>query len=86
MQGVDQLGVWTGQEGEARDRVLIENRHNPTTVDLRTLVTDRYKITVYRNADYGELFDLQADPDELINRWDDSSYAAIKSEMLLKFV
>ena len=53
---------------------LVENRHNPTTVHLRTLVTDRYKITVYRNHDYGELFDLQADPQELHNRWADPAY------------
>ncbi len=86
MQGLNQLEVWSGDESQARDWVLIENRHNPTTVHLRTLVTDRYKITVYRNAGYGELFDLQTDPRELHNRWDDPAYAAIKAELLLKFV
>jgi uncharacterized sulfatase len=65
---------------------LVENRHNPTSVHLRTLVTDRFKITVYRNAEYGELFDLERDPDELHNCWDDPDYAAVKSEMLLRFV
>ncbi len=85
MQGVDQLGVWYGEEEEARDRVMVENRHNPTTVDLRTLITDRYKITVYRDADYGELIDLVADPGELVNHWDDPDYAGIKTDMLLKF-
>lgn len=65
---------------------MVENRHNPTTVHLRTLVTDRYKITVYRDASYGELFDLQKDPDELTNHWDDPDYASVKAEMLLKFV
>ncbi len=86
MQGVDQLPVWCGEEAAARDHVLVENRHNPTTVHLRTLITDRYKITVYRNAKYGELFDLESDPDERCNRWDDPAYAAVKSELLLKFV
>ena len=86
MQGLSQLGVWGGDEHQARDHVLVENRHNPTTVHLRTLVTHRFKITVYRNADYGELFDLQQDPSELHNRWDDPVYAQIKSELLLRFV
>ena len=86
MQGVNQLAVWQGNAAAARDWALVENRHNPTTVHLRTLVTDRYKLTVYRNADYGELFDLQSDPGELHNRWDDRDYATIKSELLLKFV
>jgi hypothetical protein len=50
------------------------------------LVTQRYKLTVYRDASYGELFDLQADLDELHNRWDDPAYAETKSELLLRFV
>ena len=61
MQSQDQLTVWAGQQ-PSREWVMVENRHNPTSVDLRTLITDRYKITVYRDADYGELFDLQDDP------------------------
>lgn len=85
MQGASQLPVWAG-DLPGRDWVLVENRHNPTTLDLRTLITDRYKITVYRTADYGELFDLHEDPGEVHNRWDDPAYAGIKSDLLLKFV
>ncbi|GAB4566841.1 MAG: sulfatase-like hydrolase/transferase [Anaerolineae bacterium] len=85
IQGVNQLDVWCGKAERARDHALIENRHNPTTVHLRTLVTDRYKITVYRNADYGELFDLQEDPEERCNRWDDPAYRDVKLALLLKF-
>ncbi len=86
MQGVNQLPVWQGELESVRDHALVENRHNPTTVHLRTLITERYKVTVYRNADYGELFDLEEDPQELHNRWDDPHYASIKAQMLLKFV
>jgi arylsulfatase A-like enzyme len=85
MQGASQLPVWAG-EWPGREWALVENRHNPTTVDLRTLITDRYKITVYRSADYGELFDLQADPGELHNRWSDPACADIKRDLLLRFV
>ncbi len=86
MQGVNQLDVWQGQTEHARDHVVVENRHNPTTVHLRTLVTDRYKITVYRNAEYGELFDLRADPQELHNAWDDPTYRDVKMRLLLTFM
>jgi uncharacterized sulfatase len=86
MQGLNQLDVWAGDETSARDHVLVENRHNPTTVHLRTLVTGRFKITVYRDADYGELFDLEADPGELRNCWDDPAYAEVRARMLLRFV
>ncbi|MFO7634476.1 MAG: sulfatase-like hydrolase/transferase, partial [Caldilinea sp.] len=86
MQGVNQLDVWRGRQVAARDHAFVENRHNPTTVHLRTLITERYKITVYRNADYGELFDLESDPGEQYNRWDDPDYAGVKAGLLLRFV
>jgi uncharacterized sulfatase len=86
MQGLNQLPIWSGDATPPRDWVLVENRHNPTTVHLRTLVTQRYKLTVYRDAPYGELFDLESDPDELHNRWDDPEYAGVKSELLHQFV
>lgn len=85
MQGASQLPAWAGRQ-PGREWALVENRHNPTTVDLRTLVTARHKLTVYRSAAYGELFDLQEDPGELHNRWSDPAYAEIKRELLLTFV
>jgi len=86
MQGVNQLDVWQGKAEQAREWALVENRHNPTTVHLRTLITDRYKLTVYRGADYGELFDLADDPGEHRNRWDDPAYREVKAGLLLRFV
>ena len=86
MQGLSQWDLWCGRSDRARDHALIENRHQPTAIHLRTYVGERYKITVYRGHDYGELFDLEADPDERHNRWDDAAYAAVKSELLLRFV
>jgi arylsulfatase A-like enzyme len=86
MQGHSQLEAWAGESEPPRDHVVIENRHNPTTVHLRTYVNDRYKITVYRNAEYGELFDLQEDPGEFHNRWDDPEYATVKADLLHQFV
>jgi len=35
---------------------------------------------------YGELFDLEEDPRELHNRWDDTRYAAVKTRLLQAFV
>jgi len=86
MQGVDQLDVWCGRRNAARDHILVENRHNPTTVHLRTYVNERYKITVYRDKPYGELFDLEEDPGELRNRWDDPACAKTKALLLQAFV
>ncbi|MEM6757703.1 MAG: sulfatase-like hydrolase/transferase [Planctomycetota bacterium] len=82
MQGVDQLAVWTGERGSARDVAICEFRHQPTKVHLRTYITERYKLTVYRDRDWGELFDLVEDPGERCNRFDDPDCEAVKRELM----
>ena len=86
MSGVDQSLVWRGEADAARDHVLVENRHQPTTVFANTYVDGRYKITAYFGRSYGELFDLVEDPGEIRNLWDDPASAGLKSELLLKLV
>jgi len=86
MQGVNQLEVWRGKQNEARNHIICENRHNPVMPHLRTYVNKRYKLTVYRSEAFGELFDLQEDPDELNNLWDAPGAAGIKLELLHKFL
>jgi len=61
MQGVNQLDVWRGSADSARDDVIIEHRHQPTAVHMRSFVTSQYKITVYRDHEYGELYDFDND-------------------------
>ena len=60
--------------------------NQPTTVHQRCYVDERYKLTVYYHHDYGELFDLQEDPGEYRNLWDDPDAATLKSRLLLKYV
>ncbi len=86
MVGRDQGPVWRGKAQAVRDHVLVENHHQPTTIHVKTYVDARYKITVYCNHAYGELFDLQEDPGETRNLWDEPAYAECKSELLLKFL
>ena len=88
MQGVDQHAAWEGAAAgtKVRSWAIVENRHQPTRLHLRTYVDQRYKITVYRNAEYGELFDLHDDPGEVRNRWNDPAYADRQRELLLRFV
>ena len=86
MTGVDQSRTWFGAEEQARDHVIVENRHEPTTIHVKTYVNDRYKLTVYYNHDYGELFDLQHDPHEISNLWNKPEYADLKSELVMKLL
>jgi len=84
MQGVNQLPVWMGEVPSARDMVVTEFRHQPTAVHVRTYIEARFKLTVYRDRNYGELFDLYSDPDERCNLWDDPACADVREAMLHK--
>lgn len=86
MQGMNQFDVWCGTREIARDHVIVENKHEPPAVHLRTYVDERYKITVYREYDHGELFDLREDPNELRNLWNDPESADLKRTLLHRFV
>jgi len=86
MTGLDMRRNWCGDHSAARRHVLVENHHNPTTFHAETLINDRYKLTAYRNATYGELFDLAADPGELVNLWDHEECQMLKQRLLLELV
>ena len=43
-------------------------------------------MTVYRHPTYGELFDLETDPTEVNNRWDDPAFIEIKGQLMHKFL
>ena len=82
MTGVDQSPVWLGEQEAVRSHILVENRHQPTTLHLKTYVNDRYKLTVYYGRNYGELFDLEADPGEIHNLWDSPDHAVLKADLI----
>ena len=86
MSGIDQSQVWYGDRDRVRDHVLVENHHEASTVHVKTYIEDRYKLTVYHRRNYGELFDLEEDPGELRNLWDDPAAANLKSEMVRRLL
>lgn len=86
MQGEDQLPVWRGEKAAVRESILVEHRHQPTAIHMKTYVDEQYKLTIYFNHKYGELFDLRNDPNELNNLWDDHSSQAVKAELTQKLL
>jgi len=86
MTGIDQSAVWYGRSDALRDHVLVENRHEPTTIHLRTFIDERYKLTVYYHRDYGELFDLAADPHEVRNLWDLPAARELKNSLIRRLL
>lgn len=85
MTGVDQGPAWTSGQ-PVRRYSLTENHHGARFCHMRTYVDERYKITVYRAMDDGELFDLQNDPGERRNLWREPSAQNLKRDLLLKFM
>ncbi|MFK7801426.1 MAG: sulfatase [Anaerolineae bacterium] len=86
MSGEDQTAVWRGEQETLREHVIVENRHQPTTIHIKTYIDERYKISVYFKRDEGELFDLEADPNEINNLWDQPEFSSLKSDLILKLL
>jgi uncharacterized sulfatase len=85
MVGVNQRPVWEGATEGSRDHAIVEFHHEPSTLNLRTYVDDRYKVTVYQGREAGELFDLFTDPEEVRNLWADPASAELKGSLLLRY-
>ena len=65
----------------ARDWALVEFRENAHDFHAKTIVTARHKLTHYPGIPFGELFDLEDDPGEYENRWDDPAYSSLRAEL-----
>lgn len=88
MQGQSLLEVMAGRREAVRDAVLIEEENQRVLFDfpyrtrMRTLQTHRYRLSVYEGTEWAELYDLESDPDELHNRWEDSAYRSVREAMM----
>ncbi|TAN35689.1 MAG: DUF4976 domain-containing protein [Verrucomicrobia bacterium] len=49
---------------------------------VRTLIGPQYKLIVYTHTGGGQLFDLQNDPHERKNLWDNTDYSTVKAQMM----
>lgn len=74
-------------DAAGREAVLIEDEIQgclPGT-DIRgcarTLVTRRWRLTIFNGLETGELIDLANDPTESNNRWDDPAAAPVRAEL-----
>ena len=49
---------------------------------VRTVVTDRYRMSIRQGENWGELYDLKLDPTEVNNLFDDASAAQIRATLI----
>jgi arylsulfatase len=79
--GVSLAPQLRGERPSMQDSVIVENDEDYLGLRLRTLITERFKLTVYPGQPYGELFDLHEDPNELHNLWADAAHAAVRADL-----
>ena len=76
----------TGADRSTDTTALIEGDEDYLGFRMRTLVTRRYRLTAYSGRGYGELFDLQEDPNEFHNLWDVSSRRTLRDDLRIQLL
>ncbi len=72
-------------KGTTRDRVFAEHSDDAilTGTDFMTMIRqDNWKLVHFVDYEEGQLFDLDADPNEVNNLWDDTDHACVRSELI----
>ena len=88
LQGRSFLPAVKGHAHEGAESVLVEEEGHrpvpglPSPPKVRTLVTRRYRLSVYPGASWGELYDRTEDPLESRNLFDEPAWAKVKSDLL----
>ena len=88
MQGESFLEVMAGERTTHRDAAFIQYDHQREAAFLghpprvHTLVDTRWRISVIDGSPWGELYDLESDPGELFNLWDEPTRASDKARLL----
>ena len=87
IQGHSLVPLVRGERDKLRERLLIEEEGQryylgfPDRVRMRSVITDRYRLSLYDGVPWGELYDRREDPDELVNRWDDTASRNLRGSL-----
>lgn len=71
-----------------RDAVMVEENQQRAylgfdqPVRVRTVVTNTHRLSVFSEGQWGELYDLSADPHELVNLWESPEAQTLKLALL----
>jgi len=88
IQGKSLLPLMQGRSERLRERLLVEEDGQryylgfKDRVRLRTVITQRHRLSLYEGVPWGEFYDRREDPDELDNRWDDAAARRARTELI----
>ncbi|MBY8991360.1 MAG: sulfatase-like hydrolase/transferase, partial [Candidatus Lokiarchaeota archaeon] len=74
-QGYDMSPILENPDNKVREQLLIEQDEELTHISrqesfrLRTLITERHRLTIYDGFEKGDIFDYESDPGEVDNLW-----------------
>jgi arylsulfatase A-like enzyme len=77
------LPLVRGEQVEWAEDIVCEFHGHHFPYPQRMLRTDRYKLVVNPDST-NELYDLQVDPDELVNRYEDTELRSVRTRMMTR--
>lgn len=86
LQGVNQEASWIDSNVSTRDWAMVEFRPTENQYMQKTFITNEYKLVVYHNRKYGELYNLISDPQQYNNLWDNPEYRDIRDELMQRLI
>lgn len=92
MQGHSLLPLLSGERRSVRSSVLVEQTTQyaylgfDDVVLVHSLFDGRWRLSAWQGCPWGELYDLQDDPEERHNLWDAPAAAGQKSRLLLELI
>jgi arylsulfatase A-like enzyme len=88
MQGRDVMAAVRDPNAPWRTALPIEEEQHDGVLGsqgplrIRTLMTERHRLTIYGGQRWGELYDLEQDPYELDNQWDADHAQSLRADLL----
>ncbi len=88
IQGISLLPAIGGATAAAAARMVIEDDQQRAVMGfaapprLRTLITRRWRMTIADGDSWGELYDLENDPHEMHNLFEEESARAVRGELM----
>ncbi len=86
MQGNSLLPAANGDE-TGHDALVIEEHQRrgymgfKNNFRARSLITNKYRLTIYQGADWGELYDYAEDPHEINNLWNEARAERVRHDL-----